>query len=674
MSTDTMFDVSQLLAIGRVQEIVPAPCGTWAAATIASIDEDGAKFIPQLWRIERDPSLSPAPLTDLSYSCRAPSFRYDQSLVFLSNRPTTDKEHNPPKNTDDEPAPSDYFQVFLWSDNTTPTPLTDEPLGVNSYQCAKHADVMVVETPVLPDVIHEDQRSVFEDRKKNGPSSLHYTQMNVRHWDHWLPPQAPHIIVHDKDGRRDLTPNADRAHREGQWHLSADGTKVVITHNQVGMDREDDHVLDIIDISTGNVSHVGSLPRTTYSSVRFSPDGTTLAAIQKTRVEKICGKPHLALFDLTQNAPVALAEDWDCWPEGLEWAEDGQALHIKTRLQTSTWCFRVDIETGTRTRLTPQDGTYENVTLQGDVMWSVFHTLQQPPTACIVEGVGSEAPSQTLRPTETFEGFYPASVSCKNYTVKSTDDAEVQYFVVSPEGASSAPAGSRPVLFFIHGGPISHWGNWWHWRWNPMPFVAQGFTVVLPNPRGSIGFGQEYIEGIWGNQWGAQCYEDVLSVVDDVLERHQELDEHQMVAMGGSFGGYMVNWLGVKTGERFRALISHAGLYSAATFVATDYPAFWNRFFHDPIYRSDEEAERYFARHKLEAWRAPVLLIHGEKDYRVPIGEALALFEGLQYHGVRSELLVFPDENHWINKPRNIAVWYNSILNFIERHMQQNTP
>jgi dipeptidyl aminopeptidase/acylaminoacyl peptidase len=198
--------------------------------------------------------------------------------------------------------------------------------------------------------------------------------------------------------------------------------------------------------------------------------------------------------------------------------------------------------------------------------------------------------------------------------------------------------------------------------------VAAGYAVALPNPRGSTGLGNDFANGVWNNRWGAECYTDLVSVTDDLAGRG-DIDADRIGAMGGSFGGYMANWIGGQT-DRFRCLVSHAGLYHLPAFHGTtDHPAF---FTHeqgcDPY--SDPEAFSRFSPHAFVAtWKSPVLIIHGERDFRVPVSEALLLFERLRAQGVDAELAIFPDENHWILKPHNARAWYGEVLRFLSEKL-----
>jgi dipeptidyl aminopeptidase/acylaminoacyl peptidase len=241
----------------------------------------------------------------------------------------------------------------------------------------------------------------------------------------------------------------------------------------------------------------------------------------------------------------------------------------------------------------------------------------------------------------------------------------IHAWIVKPAGAR----GPLPVLFAIHGGPIGAFGDGWHWRWNALMWANAGYMVVLPNARGSTGFGQDFIQGIWGNQWGAQCYRDLMAVAD-ALEQRADVDPVRIAALGGSFGGYMTNWIGGNT-DRFKALATHACVFSMSSFTGvTDHPPYWLLEMGGDPYQNAQAFDRFSPARFVQNWKSPTLIIHGERDYRCPIGEGLALFEALQHFGVESEIVIFPDENHWILKPRNIIAWNKALLDFFGRHLQ----
>lgn len=220
------------------------------------------------------------------------------------------------------------------------------------------------------------------------------------------------------------------------------------------------------------------------------------------------------------------------------------------------------------------------------------------------------------------------------------------------------------MAVFVHGGPLNSW-NSWHWRWNPHVFVGEGWAVLLPDPALSTGYGMEGIRRGWG-RWGDVVYGDVMSAVDEA-ESREDIDGSRTVAMGGSFGGYMANWILGRT-DRFRAAITHASLWNLENFHGTtDLGAWWEREFGDP-YKDPSKYRKHSPHLGVGNIKTPTLVIHGELDYRVPISEALTLWTDLKRHGVEAKFLYFPDENHWVLKPNNSRLWYKTVLRFINHH------
>ena len=208
--------------------------------------------------------------------------------------------------------------------------------------------------------------------------------------------------------------------------------------------------------------------------------------------------------------------------------------------------------------------------------------------------------------------------------------------------------------------------NAWSWRWNPWLMVARGYAVLLPDPALSTGYGQAFIARGHGS-WGGAPFTDVMAITDAVTAR-ADIDESRTAMMGGSFGGYMANWIAGNT-DRFGAIVSHAGLWALdQMFGTTDAPFYWRRVFGHPV----TEPERYASNSPhLHADKivTPLLIIHGDQDYRVPIGEALRMYAELTGSAKNVKFLYFPDENHWILKPGDVKVWYQTVLAFLDEHL-----
>jgi dipeptidyl aminopeptidase/acylaminoacyl peptidase len=249
----------------------------------------------------------------------------------------------------------------------------------------------------------------------------------------------------------------------------------------------------------------------------------------------------------------------------------------------------------------------------------------------------------------------------EEFWVKGAEETNVHSFVVKPPGFQENR--KYPVLFLIHGGPQGAWSESWSYRWNPQVFAAAGFLVVMPNPRGSTGYGQKFIDEI-NSDWGGRVYDDIMAVVDHTITLPYA-DATRMAAAGGSYGGYMVNWMLGHT-QRFKALVSHAGVFDLRS-MAGETEELWFPMweFRGMPWDNREVYERWSPSYYVNEFKTPTLVIHGDLDYRVPVGQGLQLFTALQMKKAPSKLLLFPDEGHWILKPQNSILWYNSFLDWV---------
>jgi len=660
------YNVEQHISLKRVSALTASPDGRWLAAVVQRLDREGAKYVSDLWKVPTDGSAA-TQLTRGDSKDTSPCFRHDGALCFLSNR-------QPNEIKPDEDAEKRMQVWCLPAAGGEPQQITDEPLGVEGFKCARQADKMALLAPVLADVPHDKQRDAAAERKKKGASARRYTRQPVRHWDHWLHENEEfaftHVIACNADGgsRVDLTPGARHEFAiEPALDISPDGKRVAVTRHTPGADRELDTTILLIDVETREQRVIGEAPLVNFDAPVFSRDGRFIASTRAFRSPKIVMRPRAVVIDVAAAAVQELATHWDRRPNVCDWSADSRHLIVSADDAGFAPVFTIDVDRDTVQRVTAPDagGTHSDLVALADGRIAGIRSSLREAPECFVTDARAGSPPKILA---RLSGHEKAEFTVvENLTIASTDGASIQLFLVKPKDAR----GPLPLLLWIHGGPIGMDTDGWHWRWNPLLAVAQGYAVALPNPRGSTGFGQEFIQGIWGNVWGAQCYEDLMAVTDALVAR-PDIDGDRTMAMGGSFGGYMTNWIGSQT-DRFKCLITHASIVTMAQFTGTtDHPAWWYLEMggEDP-YADMARFDRFAPIRHIKNWKTPTLIIHGELDYRCPINEGLNLFEALQYHGVPSELLVFPDENHWIVKPRNIAAWYEAVLEFIGRHLKQ---
>jgi len=390
-------------------------------------------------------------------------------------------------------------------------------------------------------------------------------------------------------------------------------------------------------------------------------------------------KTQLAIVQTAGGVPEIVADDWDRWPESIAWLPDGSGLVVTADDNGRSPVFLVTLgETTVIEPITADDFAYSDVCVAPDEHPTKIYALQTsylaPPRPVRIDlsgFVGSGTPGHRqpvvaipLRsPVET-----PALPGTLREVETTTEDGtRVRAWLALPEDASdSTPA---PLVLWIHGGPLSSW-NAWSWRWNPWLMVARGYAILMPDPALSTGYGQAFVQRGWG-RWGAEPYTDLMAITDTAIAL-PEIDGTRIAAMGGSFGGYMANWVAGHT-DRFKAIVSHAGLWALDQFgPTTDSADYWQREL-TPQMALENSPHRFVGN-----IRTPMLVVHGNRDFRVPFSEGLRLwYELLANSGLAAaddgttchRFLYFPDENHWILSPQHAMIWYETVFAFLGEHV-----
>jgi len=658
--------MSDFLALPRLGGLALSADGTRLAVSVATLAPDGKKWQSALWEVDPTGAADARRLTRSAPGESAPAWLPDGSLLFTSSRPV------PGATEDGDPKPA------LWSlpaGAGEARPVITRSAGVAGFAVAADTGDLVVAAATMPgatDAEADEQRRT--QRKDAGVSAVLHETYPVRYWDHDLGPAAPHLLwagqLPPDDGGaagavelRDLTPDALPPHGAGEdFALSPDGRLLARSEQMAAGPALRRSRLLVTDTATGETRVLVDDPLADVYAPVFSPDGRFLVCVRE-QLSSYAEPPDytLLLVDLADGAARDLTAGFDRWPSAPQFAADGAAVYFLADDDGRHALFRVPLSGGDPVRLTA-DGAYSDlqVARDGSALFALRSAYDSPPVPVRLD------PAKALQDPVVLPnpgGIDSLPGTLHEVEATAADGSRVQSWLVLPEGASAdSPA---PLVLWIHGGPLMSF-NSWSWRWCPWVLAARGYAVLLPNPALSQGFGQDFVRRGWG-EWGGAPFTDLMAAVDAVIER-PDIDRTRTAAMGGSFGGYMANWVATQT-DRFRAIVTHASLWDLDSFTGTtDAAYYWEKEWGDPL-REPKRYEQNSPHRFADAIRTPMLVIHGDKDYRVPIGEGLRLWYDLQKRGVPSKFLYFPDENHWVLTPGNSQVWYETVLAFLAEHV-----
>lgn len=655
--TTPFSDLDAFQAIPRVSGLALSHDGTRLVTSVATLDTDATRWVTALWEVDPAGERPASRLTRSRKGEAAPAFLPGGDLLFTSARP--DPDATEPK--DDAPA-------ALWllpARGGEARVVGTRPGGVAGVRVARGSGTVLVSSATMPGAVTaEDDEQRRTARKDKKVTAILHTGYPVRHWDHDLGPDAPRllsgeVVAHERVDWRDLTPSPGRSLDEADYDISADGGTVVTSWSVADPGGARRSTLVVL---TGAGQRVLLDDRDhEYDGPRISPDGALVACTRSTHGDPTePGDRRLVVVPLDGSGPAReVAPDWDRWAGERHWLPAGDALLVTADEGGSAPVFRIELGSGTVTRLTGDRGAYSSlqVSPDGATVYAIRAAVDAAPAPV---RLSTTTPGQepVLLASPVDELALPGTLTEVHATA--ADGTPLRSWLVLPEGD-----GPAPLLLWIHGGPLSSW-NSWSWRWNPWLMAAQGYAVLLPDPGLSTGYGLAMVRRGWGS-WGDEPYDDLMRCTDAALER-DDIDATRTAAMGGSFGGYMANWVAGHT-DRFKAVVTHASLWNLAQFgPTTDASYYWNREMTPQMAAANDPSAH------VAAITSPMLVIHGDKDYRVPIGEGLRLWFELNQQ-VKDpatsphRFLYFPDENHWILSPQHASVWYRAVLSFLGVHV-----
>ncbi len=659
-------DLDRFLKLPRLSGLRLAPDGSRLAVSVGGVHASGTKMASALWQVDPAGTAPPRRLTRSAAGEGSAAFLPDGSILFTSARPDPEAK---------EPETEPPAALWLLPAGGGEARLLVAPMGgADAVVGARRASVAAFSAALFPGsaTLAADAER-HKARKDAGVEALLFETYPIRHWDHYLGPRQRHLLslpVPPRDDEpvpepRDLLPEVTDGLEEMGFGVTPDGTTVVAALRDLHPLRRPHADLVAVDLLTG-ARRTLTAGDAWFDEPACSPDGRMVACVR----EELGDPDHaeratLWLLDLADGTGHDPAPGLDLWPHAPVWAPDGAALFFVADQLGHTGAFRMDLDTGGVTCLVAE-GTLGDLCPSPDGKWvyALRSSLRVPNEVVRFDAREAGQTPQVLPSPAATEAEVDAPGLVERIDSRAGDGAPIGAWLVRPaEASAAAPA---PLVVFVHGGPLGSWPDGWHWRWNAQLLAARGYAVLLPDPAISTGYGQAFIQRGWG-RWGAEPFTDVLAAVDAALGR-PDVDGARTALMGGSFGGYMANWVAGHT-DRFRCIITHASLWELRGFHGTtDSGAWWELEMGDP-YR---DPSRYVANSPAEhlaAISTPMLVIHGEHDARVPISEAWRLWTDLQRHGVPSRFLCFPDENHWVLKPQNARLWYAVVLAFLDEHV-----
>ena len=638
----------------RVGGPAPAPDGSACVVPVTLWDLDKNQSATRLWWVPADGG-EPRALTAGEFSSAEPAVSPDgRRLAF-----TRKKEGGRP-------------QLYVMPlDGGEPVSRTELPLGVFDPHWLPDGSGLVFGAQLIRGHLTPEATTAEVERRDKDPVKAHVTEDRFyRYWDTWLTTgEVVHLFHLDlgSGALRDLTPDAtwwfDWMEPGGQFDIAPDGSEIAL--GGVEVDARSGHIRTCVWL----VPFRGGPPRCITRDhpandfgPRYGPDGRSIVYGMQHDPTFYADRVRLMRYDRLGGAHEEMAPGWGLSATHWEFADDG-ALFIEAEDEARVSLFRLK-ETGEPRRIV-HGGTVSGVAPAGGRLWFSRQSLVSPPEVYAGDPEGATVRRVTSFTDQVAAGFALGEV--RERVFEGAYGAPVQMFLVMPPGYRE---GSRPPLVqVVHGGPHAISADGFHFRWNAQMFAAPGYVTALVNFQGSTSWGQTFAECILGG-WGDRPYLDVMRATEVIVESGLA-DGSRMALAGGSYGGYMAAWVAGHT-DRFRCIVNHAGVFDTLSQYASDVTQGRSRSFGgepwDPA--GLEAIDRYNPARFGAGMTTPMLVIHGERDFRVPVTQGLECYGILKAKGVPARLVHFPDENHWVLKARNSLLWYREVLGWLERWLE----
>jgi dipeptidyl aminopeptidase/acylaminoacyl peptidase len=684
------FTFEDMMALKRVGDPQVSPDGKWVAFSAVEVNLDANTRTPHIWIVplsggEAKQLFSSGPGED------RPRFSPDgKSLAFTSSR-------------------DGGSQVWVSDFDTATGTLVGEPKKITSISTEAGGHIwspdgknILFTSEVYADCKDDAcNKQRDEELKTSKVKAKIFTHLLYRHWSSYTELKRTHIFVQAADGStpaRDLTAGDHDAPPfslggQDMYAFSPDGQEVAFTSNidEVPAISTNNEIF-IVPVSGGTPKKISTSPGSD-STPLYSPDGKYIAWRMQKRAGYESDRFRLVIYERKTGEirDRTAANVADRWVGSVVWAPDSKTIYFTAEDKGESPIYAVRWQTDV---LPPQGGDItihhtkvaideilrgQNddlaITAKGELVFTRMSV--QAPSEIYVYLANELAVPSVHEPPVTpppppsqlthLNDSVLSQVSMQpleSFWFTSVDKAKVQGFMVKPPNFD--PNKKYPVKFLIHGGPEGAWGDSWSYRWNPELFAANGYVVIMINPRGSIGYGQAFVDGVNGD-WGGKPYQDLMLGLDYAEKTYPFIDKDRECALGASYGGYMANWILGNT-TRFKCVVSHDGMFNSESAWGTTEELWFNEWEFKGTPWTNREMYRKWSPHLRAAnFKTPTLVVHGQLDYRLDVSEGFQLFNTLQRLKVPSKMLYFPDEGHWVLKPQNSRLWYKTVNDWVDQ-------
>ncbi|MGE5235232.1 MAG: prolyl oligopeptidase family serine peptidase [Acidobacteriota bacterium] len=659
------FSVHDMLAMDRISDPRVSPDGKLVVFTVRVTDLAANKGRTSLWLASVDGS-GARRLTSSEASDSQGRWSPDGTAIyFVSTR-------------------SGSAQVWrIPVDGGEAQQVTHLPLDVDALTVAPGGRTLLFGLAVFPGKTPDETKAALDAREKSQATGMVFDSLFIRHWDTWENGTRNHLFAYDVASGKatDLMAGmpADCPTKPfgdaGDYAIAPDGKSVVFSAKDMGDHPSEEAWSTNFDLfrvpADGSAAPVRITTNPAWDgSPRFSPDGTRLAYLAMSRPGYEADRFEIVVRELATGSErkFTLRADGgprsDRSPSEIVWAADGRELYCTADNHGQHALFAVDAATG-KTRMVVEEGTIDGEQSAGDRVLYGMNSLHGPEELYTVgrDGTGSR------RITHLNDANVAAARfgTPERFAFTGAHGDTVEGYVVTP--ADFDAARKYPVAFLIHGGPQGSFGNDFHYRWNPQAYAGAGYAVVTVDFHGSTGYGQAFTDAI-NDDWGGAPYEDLMKGLDYALAHYPFLDGTRVGGLGASYGGYMINWILGHT-DRFTCLVCHDGnLDERMAYYDTEelwFPEWDHR---GTPWDNPEGYAKVNPVEFVKNWKTPTLVIHGEKDFRIPYSQGIGTFTALQRKGIPSKLLIFPDENHFVLKPANSILWHETVIGWLDHWLK----